>query len=616
MKHNTLKLWLIAAVFFITPQIVQPCAITQDCSTSCNDLPCSKSKNFWAARPFSSYASREITLEKTVFQTESAREEWNGTFSFATEYMQNFGGKSCNCKNLGSMPFWGQTATTTCTNSMTIGNNVNPDYVDVDAWNFGLGNLDNADANGVSGTITLNPKITHVGTDFMLYFVHKKDEPGLYFKIHAPLGAMTINPQLCETGDSIIDVNSFSQTTTGSVAITYNTTYPSLHNRYQSMSSAFAGGLVAEDVLNGHNLDQLYLNYGKISPCKQTVIALADLSVVLGVNVAANEKGFLGIGFKATCPTGNVPNANYMLEPVFGRGGLWGVGADVMGHYKAWESEDGEKYLDIWMQGDVLHLMPGRTPSMRTFDLALNGKGSKYSLLQYFKYNPDGTTTADFLTQAANITTLPVYSKFAVEGAFALMADYHHNDWNFAISGEFWGRSKECLSINTCATMAQNRHNLNDFGVVGRQASAFNVLTNAGATVPGTIGLVQSVVPLVQPAAKINSAENTITLVGGSGALPTFPAANANGSYGANSNLFDGRVAANRIPEDVAVALDICGAAAARAFTGKVFSQLGYTWNEARYTPNISFIGGAEFTSNTNNSVQFWSAGLQGSINF
>lgn len=610
MKKNTL--WLKVAAILTIGQIVNGCSVSQNCSASCSDEPCSSSKNTWFPRAFSSDASREITLEKTVFQNEGDhRDEWNGTFSFATQYMQNFGSKCNSCKNLGSMFSWGADGL----NTMTVGNNGGA--ADIDAWNFGVGNVTggtyptttgtplglNYDPNAISGTLTINPKITQVGTDFMLYFVHKKDEHGMYFKVHAPIGAISIDPQVSDTSEQI-DVNAFAQTTT-TTAITYNTAYPSLNNRSENVGSALAGGVGSNGTLRGNNFPyQIQLQYGKLADCKRTEIRLADLSFVLGYNMFASEKGFFGLGFKTTCPTGNVPTAQYALEPIFGRGGCWGVGADIMGHYKAWENDAKTKYLDIWFQGEVLHLLPGRI-GRRSFDLLANGKGSKYILLEHFHQNGDGTYSAGSVTQAINVTTLPVYSKFSAEGSAALMVDYHHNNWNLAVSGEFWGRTKESLSIDMCGAVSLSKENLNNYAVVGRQASSIHVLSEAGVAV--NYDVTTNFVPLVEPAAKINESVNTVQLVGASNA--TFPT-----SYSAL--LVDGRIATNRIPEDLNEALDICGAAAAKAFTGKVFAQFGYTWNDARYTPNLSFIGSAEFTNATNNAVQMWSAGVQGSINF
>jgi hypothetical protein len=293
VKNNTL--WLKVACVLSVAQVINTCSVSQDCSTSCSDTPCSSSKNTWFPRAFSSDSSREITLEKTVFQTDSARDEWNGTFSFATQYMQNFGSKcEASCKNLGSMFAWGAAGT----NEMTVGNNSGA--ADIDAWNFGVGNVQGGtigslgyDPTAIGGTLTLNPKITQVGTDFMLYFVHKKDERGMYFKVHAPLGAISVNPQIADTSEKI-DVNYFSQTTTAgtaaAAAITYNTAYYSLANRSENVASALAGGVGSGNSLAGNNnIYKLNLLYGKVSDCKRTEIRLADLSFVLGYNVVAKQ---------------------------------------------------------------------------------------------------------------------------------------------------------------------------------------------------------------------------------------------------------------------------------------------------------------------------------------
>jgi len=65
-------------------------------------------------------------------------------YSFATQYMQNFGAKCSSCKNLGSLPFWGALGN----NSMTIGNN--DGRADLDAYQFSLGNVQ-VDADGIGG---------------------------------------------------------------------------------------------------------------------------------------------------------------------------------------------------------------------------------------------------------------------------------------------------------------------------------------------------------------------------------------------------------------------------------------------------------------------------------
>jgi len=579
-------------------------------SCSSSNSGCTTSVNTWLPRAFSNNSAREIILEKTVFQTESHREEWNGTFTFGTEYMQNFG-SNCKkaCKSLGAMPFWSGT------NTMTVGDN-SGNY-NLDAYQFGLGNIDIDAETNIGGTITLDPKVRQVGTDFMLYFTQRKDEHGLFFKIHAPLGAIMIDPRLSETnivpnglnfsGTSTrlnVDVPGGPYTfvwadvdSTGTISQSF---YPGIDNRYNNLVSAFAGGIGADCSLDGHCHKPIELCKGRIAPCKQTEIRVADLSVSLGYNVWANEKGLVGIAFKATCPTGNVPTADYALEPIFGRGGAWGVGGEIMSHYKVWANDEDTRYLDIWLQGEVLHLFQGRKPNMRSFDLKQNGPGSKYLLLQYYEAQSDNTRVAKELTQAVNITTLPVISKIAVEGSVALMFDFHCHNWNLGIGGEFWGRSREKLAIDFCSAIDQKARNLNDYAVVGRQVSAYDITST---TPPYEV-----VANLCDPLATISKSANTTVLVGAPAHL-SLPTTLPDG-------VADATIAANRIPANLNDALNISGAQAARAFTGKVFADLGYTFAEHRYAPVLSVFGGAEFTNKNDNAVQFWSVGLHGALNF
>ena len=575
-------------------------ADSASCASECS--PCSQSKNFWLPRAFSSYSSRLLIQEKSLLQVESEREEWNGTFSVDTEYMSNFGQKCGTCKNLGSMPFWSGT------NTLTIGRN--DGKANLDAYQLGMKNIA-VDSDGIGGVIQLNPRIQHVGADFLLYFTQRKNERGFYFKIDAPVGAMIINPRLtelvvAETDESLTSTAATAAGTAAAGEITYDfNAYPSPANRPTSVTQAFAGDLPTDELI-GYHASTLSLLKGKIAGgcCKQTAIRLSDLSATVGYNVYGTEKSLVGIGFKATCPTGNTPTAEYMLEPIFGRAGAWGVGGEVMAHHKAWANEEKARYVDLWLQGEVLHLMPGRKPNMRSFDLKNNGAGSKYLLVQHYSTSYSGSapiteaTTPGSLQPAINLTTLPVISKISIEGSVALMADFHCHDWNFGIGGEFWGRSRECLSIDNCSPLViATAGKINEYAVVGRQLSAYNI--QGQGSLPTYY---------VEPAAKINESQAPVTLISNIGVVAAATTLPTGIALGTNSD--------NRIPADLTEALDIAGAAAAKAYTGKIFGQLGYTFSEHRYSPSVSVVGGAEFTNNNNNAVQLWSVALQGALNF
>ncbi len=557
------------------------------CDASCNSSTCAdncdgcaQSINLWQPHAFQAYSSRDIIQKRTFYNVESERECMPGFFSVAVEYMQNFGGKCNDCKNLGARPFWSGS------NTMTYGSNDGES--NVDAYQFGMGNVDG------QGTITLDPRIQHVGADLMLYFTKHKDARGMFFTLKAPISAMSINARLSEVVASpddelVVDSDNVWPT------------YPSAAARYRSLTEAWQAGSYSGDDVSSSRHKLLVITQGRIADCKQTVVRMADLTAVLGYKVFGSEKGFVDVGFKVTCPTGNVPTGQFVFEPIVGRAGHWFVGGEVTAHYKIFECEKSGRSIDFWAQGDVGHLFSGRRPDWRSFDLKANGPGSKYLLLQHYfaanpvtdeqspNFNPTGNI-ASFVTPAVNVTTVPVRSKFAVEGTFAAAFDFYQDNWNLMIGAEFWGRSRECLSFDCCNVTKERVANLNNYAVLGRQVDNYTEGVD-GANVP---------LNLAEPLARINQSQDAYL------STTDLP-----------EGIVDARLPENRIPSSLNEALDVAGAASKRAATGKVFGQMGYTFKEHCYTPNLSVFGGAEFNARSNdNAVSLWSVGLQGSLNF
>lgn len=555
--------------------------ITQ--TTSCSNL----GQNLWQPRPFSAYASREILMLQTLYDNYFKHDEWHGTLSTAIEYSSNFGNK-CGCDSLGAMPFWSGS------NVMTIG--TNDGKSDLDAYQFGMGDVI------TPGSITITPKVQQIGTDLMLHFTRDKHARGLYFKIKAPLVTMMINPVVKEN-PAVLN-NDPDQ-----VWISY----PSPTNRYSTLTEAFGAGGISVDegtdvttvaVGSGGGATvssvlhrPLSLERGKLLPCKSTSTRIADLSLSLGYNVVGSEKGFFGLGIKGTCPTGTVPHGIYILEPIIGRAGHWGLGVEMTGHRKYWINEDQARGVDFWMQGELLHLFAGRTPNWRSFDLKQNGPGSKYMLLQfYFPSNPpvapvnssDNGRVPSFITQAVNITTIPIKTSYAIEGNLALNVEYYKKNWSVGLGLDVWGRTKEKLHLDTCNMLKEHTANFNDFAVLGRQASENS-----------SINPIQELY-YCEPLATINKSETRRTT------SPTV--------Y--DDKIKDARLAANRIPANITEALDFAGGAEKRAVSGKVMLHGGYTWKQNKYSPNLTLFAGVEMSEYGNTRINFWSTGLQGSLNF
>lgn len=570
MKRFLIYLLLaFAGISQILSAALPESVIITDCQESC-----ATSQNTWLPRSFGSYPSRELFMVKTMHNVETNRYERFGTLALAFEYMHDFGQKCKNsCKNLGTRPFWSGT------NIMTYGTNNGESYID--AYQMGMG-----DVIG-QGTIELNTTIMHFGGDLLLHFTQDIEGRGAFFKLRAPIGVMRVDHKLTE---KIAAPNFVANELTNDIWLSY----PSPANRYSSATEFFQGGSTLPDAIFNSSLHKpLALENGRISDCPLSTIKLGDLALVLGYNVYGSEKGYVTLGVKATAPTGNVPTAKYVTEPIFGNGGYWAVGLETTGHWKIWHNECETRGVDFWAQGEISHLFFGRRPNMRSFDLKLNGKGSKYLITQfYFPSNPVASNPTgripSFLTSVVNITTLPVISSFNAQGALALMFDVIWDDWNIALGSEFWSRTKERLTIDCCSLIRTNAANLNDFAVLGRQVSE-----NASG---GSIDPLY----LCQPDAKINQSEDRIL---------TIPST--------NPKVKDARLSENRIPSNYSDALDICGAAATAAMTIKVLGQAGYTWKKLDYTPNVSVIWGVEMSPWTSDSsVSLWSVGAQGSINF
>lgn len=140
---------------------------------------------------------------------------------------------------------------------------------------------------------------------------------------------------------------------------------------------------------------------------------------------------------------------------------------------------------------------------------------------------------------------------------------------------------------------------LNDFAVLGRQIGYDTAFTN-----PYPLSL-------CEPLARINE---SLDLVLPGGIPPAGPATAPTGYD--TTKIKDGRIAGNRIPANISEALDICGAQQPSAVVGKLFGEIGYTWNDLTHSPNISLFSGLEFASKCSNLSDMWSLGLKGSFNF
>lgn len=529
--------------------------------------------------------------------------------SFLCQYQHS--ATQCNPrKNLGSMPFWSGS------NTMTFGNNNGE--ADFDIYQFGFGDV-KVNKDGVSGYIKLDPVVSQVGADFFIYYMREKDKPGFYFKVHAPISSMTIEPDWKEEHfEPFHGANVFHQITersdpnnpaTSTEITYYDWRYPALPIERQDSVGGFLSGATLDcSHIDGNVTKPVRLHSGRLIIGKETVTKFAEFALSLGYNWIMEEKGFFGTAIKCSYPTGNLAAADFILEPIVGRSGLLGIGFETSGKYRIWENKRGDHSFDIWFNGDVMHLIAIRKPNMRSFDLKQNGPGSKYLLVQDYaaEYRPtfgdvDVGLQPQIIHPAVNITTLPVLSSIDVEGTFAFLLDYYHNGLNVALGAEVWGRTQEHLAIDIVNAASQRFPNLNDYAVLGRQHGSYLINDQDPSLNP-------VYTYYCEPLARVNKSKDAVRLVG---VPPTVFA-----PIDLPEGIADAREASNRIPAKFEDALDIKSAAASAVVTAKVFAQVGYAWKDYFYVPSIAVHTSFEFAPNTNNTVGFWAAGVQFAMSF
>ncbi|MBI2344873.1 hypothetical protein HYV10_02250 [Candidatus Dependentiae bacterium] len=558
-----LKKFISAAILFSSFA-----AISDDNCSSCSTCPstCAQGQNTWQPHAFSASMGREALINKHAWVPTDNEESWHGTVAVSGEFQKSFT-KCCGetvscCDFVGSLPFWSknENGQPTYSNAMRFGDGTT-ETVDLDAYQVGMGQVAN------SGNMVLSPSIYQAGADFFLYIGAHKVERGFFFKAHGPVGVINVNPCFTFSDDVVAGVypaGALNSSATEEIAA------PNAN-----LGDAFSNPKAANFLKP--------MNFGLICGNRTSSAKFGDPEFTLGYNVYADERKHLGLGIRFAAPTGNKAQAIYMLEPIFGRDGHWAAGAEIISHWRFWESDTcTDRYMSFMFDGSILHLFNSKT--MRSFDLKNNGAGSKYLLVAKFDSTSDNATFQNEITNAINITTLNITSSFAVEGNFAALIDFHWDNWSLALGYEGWGRSCEQLGVDCSCPGSVD---FNEYAVVGRQEqviiSGYNEISLCEPS--ATIGKVQ---PL----------QHTVD---------------------ANKGIVDASKSKNRIPSAIDEALDMEGQVARAVYTNKPFVQMQYTWLDSDYKPYLALYGGAEIpvgSHSKNSAVKFWNIGAQGGIAF
>lgn len=417
---------------------------SSDCCESCLS-PCDGAP-FLLPRSQGRRADREI-VEWQQFINQINKKDYSGVFYSAIEYSQTF-----RPDQITEYFFGSDVKTECCSDTLKIqGSSVA--NRDPKAWladYFGLSPLFNS-------SITFCPKIKNAIIDLNWYLALDKWTKGLYAKLDMPLAWTQFDLGMSE----VVKSNPTDTFVSGVNVTSFNYGYMSndpvprsaLPNSFiQVMSGTTTFGDM-----------QSPIKFGKMTTCKLTKFAIADLRATLGYNIILRENGNFGIFAVAAAPTGNRPNAWYLFEPMVGNGHHWELGGGFNG---AWIfhncTDDGSRHLCFSCDATITHLF--KSKQCRSFDFSCK-PSSRYMLLEEMGTNSDNinalidntTTAAQYqykgsLIPAINWSTFCVDVSIAVQADVALKLGYVRDNWDFAIGYDFWARSGEkfCDCCNSC----------------------------------------------------------------------------------------------------------------------------------------------------------------------
>ena len=278
------------------------------------------SHNYFQPRAFSANLAREMMMEGSKHRDDDG---WYGEFSATAAFQRTWDNSGTNDDveaqhGLGSFPFWSGT------NSMSVGNNASES--NLDAYQFGLGSISTSQGN-VAGSITLNPIVYQAGGDLMFVMGSSANEPCFFAKIKAPVGVYNINPNLTETlATDPFNAYAVGALTANITATAADAVVPNTVATYQpaeTMTQAFAGKLPGGQLAQG---DFKPMQYGLIDGVQSTGAKFGDMELTAGYRFISNDDNSFSVAVRAAAPTGGRAEGVYMLEPVFGRGGNWGLG--------------------------------------------------------------------------------------------------------------------------------------------------------------------------------------------------------------------------------------------------------------------------------------------------
>ncbi len=345
-----------------------------------------------------------------------------------------------------------------------------------------------------------------------------------------------------------------------------------------SIRGALSGGASFGDL-------EQNLMYGAFPCGRMQKTAVSNIDLILGYNFLMNESAHAGIFLLTLVPTGNVPHAKIIFEPLVGNGRLWELGPGIYAHFDLFRHN--YHSLGIWIEGVLTHQF--KVFQARSFDLVGHGPLSRYMLLKEFDKNDH---YEDSLFNAIDFTTRATEVGGSVRLDAAVKLSYYYDRWGCDLGYNIYARTKEKLRIEDSLHPSDlnNRH----FGIKGTEGVCYRIINTKTGVIQDRMPILNSTqnratihagAPIDNPAPIELENPNNVAITWDSPTTPPFKIA-----MQSNPPII--------IPTaqmDIEDYLDITSGAVPHQLTHKVFAHISYTALDKCWEPQFGIGGEAEF---------------------
>jgi len=557
-------------------------------------------------RPQSLNGARKVAGEAPNRTHLTDRDEWYSYFSITPEYQKSFRASNIAQSLFGDSLINSAGATTgrnncddKCAQTVLVqGSNL--ENRNENAWvaqNFYL-------PNDFDGALTFKPTISNFILDFNFYGGLDMCVKGMYFRVYAPFVHTKWNLNMTETVKDA-GTNFKDSTFTTATEFFAGQTPPAL---------TLKGGAADDDDINVTRNPLLVQKMnGSVSEngnCESkcsngaTKNGFGEIRGEFGWDFLRCDNYHLGFYAAAAAPTGSKPKACLLFEPIVGNNKHWELGAGFTGHWATAICGNENHNIGVYADMVVTHLFKAK--EHRVFDL--KGKPlSRYMLAAKMdapiSNNLTGTPAdpalqpntqfANEYTPIANLTAQDVNVSVGAQVDLTAWLNYNGCGFNVDLGYNLWLQTCEKIA---CASKC---------GPALRGAA--NTWVIAGDSVPYGI------------------TDNFINPNGTTVFYPlSFSQSDATLSYGANEGAIDNSgvdkaelaetnetqlngPSLTRVEEGIPINLSnpptyltealINNDQTSKAMSQKVFANVGYTWEDACWSPSLNIGGEAEFGS-------------------